>query len=228
MVTSFGFILSWNNPPPVDWNGLIRSFIINITEHNTGVEYQLMTTSNEIHVNFLHPFYRYLCSVAAVTVSAGPYSTLVVVTTLSAGMFMVIFLNSICILSGYAYINTAPTGTPQNVLPYNVEATSIHLLWDPPVDSEQNGHIISYSINMTTQTGERVVFTSNVTNYTFQNLEPYKIYEFTLAAETASGSGPYTSSLQVRSRESGQFSLLCVFLYSLILSLQNHLYHLIM
>lgn len=78
-------------------------------------------------------------------------------------------------------------------------------MWDPPVDSEQNGYIISYSINMTTPTGERAVFTSSVTNYTLLNLEPYKIYKFTLAAETASGSGPFTSTLQVRTQESGQY-----------------------
>lgn len=167
-----------------------------------------MTTSNEIRVNFLHPFYHYLCSVAAVTVSAGPYSTLVAVTTLPTGMF--------CVLSHHLYyyrvcfyINTAPTGTPQNLLPYNVAATSIQLTWDLPVDSEQNGHIISYSINMTTETGERATFTSSVTNYTFQNLEPYKIYEFTIAAETAIGRGPFTPPLQVRTQESGQhFKLL--------------------
>lgn len=121
------------------------------------------------------------------------------------------FYYIIFITTGYIYfsINTAPTGTPQNLSPYSVVATSIQLIWDPPVDSEQNGHIISYSINMTTETGERAMFTSTVMNYTFQNLEPYKVYEFTIAAETAIGRGPFTPSLQVRTQESGQhFKLL--------------------
>ena len=85
-ITSVGFSLSWGNPSEMDWNGIIRNFIISIIEANTGLEYQFMTASNEIEVNFLHPFYSYLCSVAAVTVSAGPYSTPLEITTLTAGV----------------------------------------------------------------------------------------------------------------------------------------------
>lgn len=85
MVTSIGFTISWNYPPPADWNGQIRHFVVNITEVNTKLRYELTTTSNTLEVNFLHPFYTYLCSVAAVTVSSGPYSHPVSVTTMSAG-----------------------------------------------------------------------------------------------------------------------------------------------
>lgn len=84
-VTSIGFVLSWNYPPEEDWNGQIRHFLVNITEENTGLQYHLITTSNTIEINSLHPFYTYLCSVSAVTVSHGPYSTPVPVTTMSAG-----------------------------------------------------------------------------------------------------------------------------------------------
>lgn len=84
-VTSTGFTLSWNHPPEEDWNGQIRHFFVNITEVNTGMQYELTTASNTVEINFLHPFYTYLCSVAAVTVSSGPYSTPVPVTTTSAG-----------------------------------------------------------------------------------------------------------------------------------------------
>lgn len=84
-VTSIGFILSWNHPPEEDWNGQIRHSLVNITEVNTGLQYEPTTASNTIEINFLHPFYTYLCSVAAFTVSPGPYSTPVPVTTMSAG-----------------------------------------------------------------------------------------------------------------------------------------------
>ena len=85
-VTPVGFILSWEHPPEVDHNGIIRHFIVNITEENTGIEFQLVTVSNDAVVNFLHPFYNYSCTVAAVTVSVGPYSPPIPVTTLSSGM----------------------------------------------------------------------------------------------------------------------------------------------
>ena len=84
-VTSVGLTLSWNNPPEVYWNGQIRHFLVNITEENTGLQYELTTITNIIEVNSLHPSYTYLCSVTAVTVSAGPYSSPISVTTMSAG-----------------------------------------------------------------------------------------------------------------------------------------------
>lgn len=90
-VTTDGLTLSWNYPPEEDRNGQIRHFIVNITEVNTGMQYRQTTTTNTIEINFLHPFYTYLCSVAAVTVSAGPYSTPISVITLSAGEKCTIF-----------------------------------------------------------------------------------------------------------------------------------------
>lgn len=85
-ITSDGFTLSWNQPPERDWNGQIRQFVVLITEENTGREFELTTSTNVIEVNFLHPYYTYSCRVTAVTVSPGPYSSPISVTTLSAGM----------------------------------------------------------------------------------------------------------------------------------------------
>ena len=84
-VTSVGLALSWSYPPEDDINGQIRHFLVNISEEITGTEYILTTMTNSTEVNFLHPFYTYLCSVSAVTVSAGPYSLPIPVTTLPSG-----------------------------------------------------------------------------------------------------------------------------------------------
>jgi receptor-type tyrosine-protein phosphatase Q len=180
-VTTVGFTLSWSPPPEVDRNGIIRHFTVNLTEQNTGVQYTLTTTANTTDVNTLHPFYTYLCSVAAVTVSAGPYSAALSVTTLS----------------------TAPTGPPQNIFALEVDESSITLTWDPPPASEQNGVITYYSINMTTGEGDMLSFRTSSNEFTVSGLEPYKVYYFTLAAETESGQGPFSSSMPFRTGEAG-------------------------
>ena len=55
-------------------NGIIRRFIINITELNSGTEFQLENATTEITIQNLHPFYRYSYSVAAETVALGPFT----------------------------------------------------------------------------------------------------------------------------------------------------------
>ena len=76
----------WQNPPPEDQNGIIRLYFINITEEETERQFQLTSPAPHILVGFLHPFYKYVCTVAASTVDIGPHSPPLTVTTLEAGM----------------------------------------------------------------------------------------------------------------------------------------------
>ena len=85
-ITDTSFSLVWQNPPPEDQNGIIRLYFINITEEETGRQFQLTSSGPRILVEFLHPFYTYVCTVAASTVDVGPYSPPLTVTTLEAGM----------------------------------------------------------------------------------------------------------------------------------------------
>ena len=86
-VTSTSFILSWRSPLTEDHNGIIRQYLINITEENTDTLLQLTSTELSTVVNFLHPFYNYTCTIAAVTIEASAYSTPITVTTLEEGKF---------------------------------------------------------------------------------------------------------------------------------------------
>ena len=205
--TSVGFALSWSHPPDVDWNGQIRHFLINITEENTGLEYQLTTVANEIEVNFLHPFYTYSCSVAAVTILSGPYSPPISLTTLSAGekRLSVAWRTYDTVMINIFFFFVAPTGPPQNIYASEVEGSSLTLSWDPPLASEQNGIIAGYIINMTTDTGDRLEFIASTNTYTISDLEPYRVYHFVLAAETVSGQGPFSSPVPIRTGETGMF-----------------------
>ena len=66
--------ITWQPPVEEERNGIIRRFIINITELNSGTEFQLENATTEITVQNLHPFYQYLYSIAAKTVALGPFT----------------------------------------------------------------------------------------------------------------------------------------------------------
>ena len=71
--------LSWQPPSNRSRNGIIRRYIINITEMETSSSFQLETTDLFIVVDDLHPYYQYSCSVAAETVDLGPFSVAVII-----------------------------------------------------------------------------------------------------------------------------------------------------
>ena len=56
-----------------------------LQEINTGTILYYNVTDTEITVSSLHPYYMYECRIAAVTVSTGPFSTVLTVITKQAG-----------------------------------------------------------------------------------------------------------------------------------------------
>ena len=73
--------------PPKDPNGNIREYRVNITEEETGRMFQLITSTTSITVGSLHPYYTYNCTVVAVTIGPGPFSTVITVRTAEDGRF---------------------------------------------------------------------------------------------------------------------------------------------
>ena len=67
--------LSWRPPSQRFHNGIIRSYRINITEVLTGTLMHFSTSTTSLAVPALHPYYEYEYTVAAYTVSVGPYSS---------------------------------------------------------------------------------------------------------------------------------------------------------
>jgi len=86
-VSSSSLSLSWHPPPPEHENGLIRQYIVNITEVATGRIFQHTTPTNSLLVSLLHPYYTYQWTVSAYTVGNGPYTNLSTVTTPEDGQF---------------------------------------------------------------------------------------------------------------------------------------------
>ena len=86
VVSSSSIRLTRASPPEEEQNGIITSYHITITESETGnvFEFSRDGTDSLIIVNSLHPFYTYLCTVAAFTIGLGPHAT-VEVQTLQEG-----------------------------------------------------------------------------------------------------------------------------------------------
>lgn len=87
-VNSTSFILSWNPLSTANSNGITRLYIVFITELETGSVWTYSTLTTELHVQLLHPYYSYNCSVSAVTITAGPYSSPITILTEIDGMYI--------------------------------------------------------------------------------------------------------------------------------------------
>ena len=72
---SDSFLLSWDPPPVEDINGVIRNYMIRVTEVDTDRTFYVTTNITLLELNGLHPFYMYTSAVAARTVALGPYSS---------------------------------------------------------------------------------------------------------------------------------------------------------
>ena len=79
----------WDELPNEDKNGIIRYYLVNVTETNTGYHYQTTSTTSDITLSNLHPYYTYSITVAAYTIEEGPFSTPVTFTTLQDGMSII-------------------------------------------------------------------------------------------------------------------------------------------
>ena len=88
VVNSSSIFLSWESPAREELNGIIREYLVNITEVETGTAYQLSTFETTIIISSLHPYYNYQCSVSAVTIGPGPFSLFLTFQTLQAGMYV--------------------------------------------------------------------------------------------------------------------------------------------
>ena len=84
MVTSRSVDLSWVAPRSDMQNGVIRYYIIEAYENDTGnmLTYQTPSAQASLTVSSLHPDYTYTIRIRAVTVSSGPLSASITVNTL--------------------------------------------------------------------------------------------------------------------------------------------------
>ena len=85
-VNSTAIQLQWEPPPLSDQNGIIRSYIINISVAETGSSFQQTSEITALYISNLHPFYTYTLTVAAVTIGPGPNGLVLTVQMPEDGM----------------------------------------------------------------------------------------------------------------------------------------------
>ena len=90
-LNSSSLLLTWQ--PPLDHllNGILRGYIVNLTETETGNHYQISSDVAQYTFNDLHPFYRYTFIVAALTIGRGPYSEINSIQMPQDGMIYMFF-----------------------------------------------------------------------------------------------------------------------------------------
>ena len=81
---------------------------------------------------------------------------------------------------------------------------SIELTWNPPSPHHRNGIITGYTVSVkNTETNETWELSATDTSLTVTSLTPYVEYEFSVAAETAPGQGPFTQGVLITTAEDG-------------------------
>ena len=76
--------LQWNPPSLSSVNGIVQHYIITVYELATDTIFQSTTsTSTQLSVSGLHPYYIYTCSISAVTIGSGPVMNITIQARLS-------------------------------------------------------------------------------------------------------------------------------------------------
>ncbi len=77
----------WDPPLSESQNGVIRYYIVLVTELETGALRNHTASTAEINIASLHPYYSYAINIAAVTIGPGPFSTEIIIQTDEDGEF---------------------------------------------------------------------------------------------------------------------------------------------
>ena len=98
-------------------------------------------------------------------------------------------------------IISAPSGPIQNLYFTNTSHT-ITLFWSPPLPSQRNGIIISYSVNCSLNNNVTYTTRTSNTSLTITGLEPFTNYTCSLSASTIVGDGPKVDNHAVTNEDS--------------------------
>lgn len=74
VINSTAVSLSWAAIPKENQNGIIRYYLVDVLEQDTGTSLEYISATEEIIIHPLHPYYSYSFRVAGVTVDTGLFS----------------------------------------------------------------------------------------------------------------------------------------------------------
>ena len=101
-----------------------------------------------------------------------------------------------------------PSASPRNVVATAVSSTSINVTWDDPLEADQNGNIVMYTVvyvNLNRSADQQMNLSTPERQFTFIALQEYEEYSFRVAAETNAGMGPFSDSSLVFTFEDGEY-----------------------
>ena len=85
VVNSSAIVLNWNPPDIDDQNGIVRYYVVNVTEVQTANVFQCTANTTGLSISSLHPSYMYVIVVSAATIGPGPFSPALTLQTAEAG-----------------------------------------------------------------------------------------------------------------------------------------------
>ena len=98
----------------------------------------------------------------------------------------------------------APSAPPTNISATAVSARALNITWQPPELAEQNGIIRSYILTLSvTETGSSELLMSDQPQLMLEDLHPFYLYSFLIAAITISP-GPYSEIVSIQMPQAGQ------------------------
>lgn len=101
-----------------------------------------------------------------------------------------------------------PSGAPQNVrtLALELPASSMTVVWEPPLLGKRNGIITSYMIKYSI--GDKlvkVIVVKDIRQIRLANLEPLTNYSVEVAAATRKGYGPFSQPVIHETHPPGKY-----------------------
>ncbi len=89
-ITSRSLTVLWAPPVAEYWNGVIRYYLVGVTETETGEKLQYTSNSPYLDLDHLHPYYTYSFVIRANTIGLGPSSGALRVQTLEDGQLLLL------------------------------------------------------------------------------------------------------------------------------------------
>ena len=81
-------LISWDPPPTLAQNGIIREYSVIVYNVKSGVDLTFFTLHTQLNISVLSPYTTYSVKVAAITVASGPFTNTFNITTLQDGMYI--------------------------------------------------------------------------------------------------------------------------------------------
>ena len=112
--------------------------------------------------------------------------------------------------------HSAPDGAPRELTANSTGSTTVALSWQAPHMDEQNGHLLSYtleySISGTPDAAQEIsvpVDSSRGGNqqWVVERLQPYTTYQFRVRAVNEVGAGPFSNPVVIITLEDGKWDL---------------------